>query len=452
MADAGFWNAQERAREVVQEVKVLKNWIEPFDALLGRIRSARELEELLCVEPDAEMEAEVARETAAIHEELAAFELRSLLQGKDDFRDAQLEISAGAGGTEAQDWAQMLMRMYTRWAERKGYQVEILDLSEGEEAGIKGAVLEIKRSLRVRVPASGDGRAPAGAHLALRLAGAAAHELRVGVRVSGGERGDQHRDPRGGPADRRLPRVRRGGAARQQDELGGAYHAPPLGHGGGVAGGAEQFKNKATAMKQLKNRLYQIEADKQAAVKAALDATKSGRLVRQPDPQLRVPAVHDGQRPPHGAQDHGRAEGDGWRHRPVHRGVPEAVRGPGGAAHDEDLNFVIRDGAAREARGAGGVGRAAVRVRLRPVARVRGRRAAPRRGRGGAGGAGRGRVVAWRGHGKTIFAHLADDTGRVQLYFRKDQLGDETFARLAHFDLGDVIGVQGRSSARARGR
>ena len=103
-----------------------------------------ELCELLAMEPDTEMESEVAREASAIREEMDAFELRSLLQGRDDFRDAQLEISAGAGGTEAQDWAQMLMRMYTRWAERRGFLWEVLDVSEGEEAGIKGAVLEIK--------------------------------------------------------------------------------------------------------------------------------------------------------------------------------------------------------------------------------------------------------------------------------------------------------------------
>ena len=144
MSDPGFWNAQERAREVVQEVKTLKGWIDPYDRLIGRTTSAIELAELLTLEPDAEMEADVAREAKAITEETDAYRLRSLLQGRDDFRDAQVEISAGAGGTEAQDWAQMLMRMYTRWAERKGYTVDILDLSEGEEAGIKGAVLEVK--------------------------------------------------------------------------------------------------------------------------------------------------------------------------------------------------------------------------------------------------------------------------------------------------------------------
>jgi len=144
MADPGFWNAQERAREVVQEVKVLKNWIEPFDRLEGRVAGGLELAELLALDPDPEMTAELAREAESIREATDAYRLRSLLQGRDDFRDAQVEISAGAGGTEAQDWAQMLMRMYTRWAERKGFGVEILDLSDGEEAGIKGAVLEVK--------------------------------------------------------------------------------------------------------------------------------------------------------------------------------------------------------------------------------------------------------------------------------------------------------------------
>ena len=144
MGSADFWNNQESAQTIVQQVKALKNWVDPFESLAGRLRSTRELAELLDLEPDAEMEAELAREVERVGGELEEFRLRSLLSHPDDFRDAQLEISAGAGGTEAQDWAAMLMRMYTRWAERKGYTVEIVDLSEGEEAGIKGAVLEIK--------------------------------------------------------------------------------------------------------------------------------------------------------------------------------------------------------------------------------------------------------------------------------------------------------------------
>ena len=144
MSDGAFWNDQEHARDIVQQVKVLKGWIEPIDSLSARIESAREIDELLALEPDKVMSKDLDAETERIVEELDAFELKSLLRGRDDFRDAQIEISAGAGGTEAQDWAEMIMRMYTRWAERKGFELQMLDLSEGEEAGIKGAVIEIK--------------------------------------------------------------------------------------------------------------------------------------------------------------------------------------------------------------------------------------------------------------------------------------------------------------------
>jgi peptide chain release factor 2 len=143
MAEGSFWGNQDNARTVVQRVKELKGWIEPFEKLDARIMSARELDELLDAEPDASMVAELERETSTLATDLRAFELRTLLRGPDDWRSAQIEIAAGAGGTEAMDWSEMLMRMYTRWAERHGYTIDILDMSEGEEAGIKGAVLEI---------------------------------------------------------------------------------------------------------------------------------------------------------------------------------------------------------------------------------------------------------------------------------------------------------------------
>src|SRR5688500_88011 len=143
MGSADFWNSQDAAQEVVQQVKSLKNWVDPFEALVGRVQTTRELNDLLEAEPDAEMEAEVSREAMRLGEELEEFRLRSLLSHPDDFRDAQLEIHAGAGGTESQDWASMLLRMYTRWAERKGYKVEYLEESEGEEAGIKSATILI---------------------------------------------------------------------------------------------------------------------------------------------------------------------------------------------------------------------------------------------------------------------------------------------------------------------
>jgi peptide chain release factor 2 len=275
MASAGFWNDQESARTAVQQVKELKGWIEPYDRLAGRINSSLELDELLAAEPDPVMSAEVDEEVAAVESDVDAFQLRSLLRGRDDFRDAQVEISAGAGGTEAQDWAQMLLRMYTRWAERRGYGVEILDMSEGEEAGIKGAVVEIRGQY-----AFGFLRPETGVHRLVRISPFDAQSRRhtsfasvFVYPVVNEEINIEIRDE-----DIRMDVFRASGAGGQHvNKTSSAVRLTHIPTGVVVASQQErsQFKNKATAMKMLKNRLYQLEAQKQAAEKAKLDATKA---------------------------------------------------------------------------------------------------------------------------------------------------------------------------------
>ena len=275
MSDAAFWNQQEQAQVVVQEVKLLKGWVEPHDRLTGRVESAVELEELLAVESDAEMEAELERELGALSGEVDDFELRSLMRGRDDFRDAQVEISAGAGGTEAQDWAQMLMRMYTRWAERRGFSVEVLDVSDGEEAGIKGAVLEIKGP-----NAFGFLRAETGVHRLERISPfdsqARRHTSFASIfvyPVVTEEINIEIRDE-----DIKMDVFRASGAGGQHvNKTSSAVRLTHLPSGIVVSCQAQrsQHKNKEHALKQLKNRLYNLEAEKQAAAKAALDATKS---------------------------------------------------------------------------------------------------------------------------------------------------------------------------------
>ena len=275
MADAAFWNNQERARDVVQRTKGLRVWIEPFDKLWNRVQGALEMDALLDADPDPDMIAEVAGETSAIRDETDAFKLKSLLQGADDWRNAQVEISAGAGGTEAQDWAQMLMRMYTRWAERRGFSVEILDMSDGEEAGIKGAVLEITGQY-----AYGFLRPEAGVHRLVRISPfdsqARRHTSFASIfvyPVVDNEINIEVRDE-----DIKMDVFRASGAGGQHvNKTSSAVRLTHLPSGIVVTCQQErsQGKNKATAMKQLKNRLYQLEVEKQAAVKAKLDANKA---------------------------------------------------------------------------------------------------------------------------------------------------------------------------------
>jgi peptide chain release factor 2 len=274
MADPGFWSHQERAQEVVQQVKQLKAIVEPYDKISERSVSAAELTALLDLEPDDAMSAEVARDVAVLEDELSAFELRALLTGPDDARDAQLEIAAGAGGTEAQDWAEMIMRMYTRWAERRGFTIEVLDLSEGEEAGIKGAVLEIHGQY-----AYGFLRPETGVHRLVRISPfdsqSRRHTSFASVFVYPVVDDEINIEIR--PEDLKIDVYRASGAGGQHvNKTSSAVRITHLPSGIVVASQQErsQFKNKGTAMKMLKNRLYQREAERQAAQKAALDATK----------------------------------------------------------------------------------------------------------------------------------------------------------------------------------
>jgi len=144
MAGAGFWQNNDEAKAVTKEVAVHRNVVDRFRNFVKDLNDLEDLIGLAEEANDTEVSREIAGSLEKMASELEALELESLLAGEDDDKDAILAIHPGAGGTESQDWAQMLMRMYIRWAERRGLEVDVMDTLPGDEAGIKSATLEIK--------------------------------------------------------------------------------------------------------------------------------------------------------------------------------------------------------------------------------------------------------------------------------------------------------------------
>jgi peptide chain release factor 2 len=141
MAEPNFWDNPDKAAKLIAQLKPLNNMLKPYQDLQTGIGDLEAMSEL-CAEDDS-LEPEWARDLAKIATKLDAFELKAMLSGPADPNNAFLRIQAGAGGTDACDWAQMLMRMYMRWAERHGYTVELNDEMKNAEAGIQSAVLRI---------------------------------------------------------------------------------------------------------------------------------------------------------------------------------------------------------------------------------------------------------------------------------------------------------------------
>ena len=138
-----FWNDTDRSTKVNQKLGHLKNKLEHYESLLASADDIDTMMELAKEENDEDMVVEVGEELARLKEQADALELETLMRGDYDDSDAVLSLHAGAGGTEAQDWTQMLYRMYTRYCERMGFQVKLLDLLDGDEAGIKSVTFEV---------------------------------------------------------------------------------------------------------------------------------------------------------------------------------------------------------------------------------------------------------------------------------------------------------------------
>lgn len=142
-AQPEFWNDQNSAQQTLQQLNDLKSSFEKYQQWQASLEDARAVLELLELEEDKALLLEAESNLTKLNRELDRWELEQLLSGPYDAQGAVLTINAGAGGTDAQDWAEILLRMYTRWAENHGYKVQLAEISEGDEAGIKSVTLEI---------------------------------------------------------------------------------------------------------------------------------------------------------------------------------------------------------------------------------------------------------------------------------------------------------------------
>jgi peptide chain release factor 2 len=263
--------------------------VEGWRGLEKRLADTAALQSLAAEEEDDRLEAEIQAEIDGIASDLNELELELTLGGEYDERDAILSLHAGAGGTESQDWAEMLMRMYLRWAERRDYKAEVLDVSPGEEAGIKSAVIEISGSY-----AFGYLKSEHGVHRLVRLspfdADHARHTSFALVEVMPEAEADV--DVRIAPDDLRVDTFRSSGPGGQHmQKTSSAVRLTHLSSGIVVTCQSErsQHQNKEIAQKILQSRLLELELEKRAEERAKL---KGKRIAAGWGNQIRSYVLH----------------------------------------------------------------------------------------------------------------------------------------------------------------
>ncbi|AQU87719.1 peptide chain release factor 2 [Komagataeibacter nataicola] len=273
--DPDLWNDSDAAQKLMRERTMLANQIEGVQRLEADVNDTIELVELAEMEGDESVVAEALGTLRALAEEAKRRETESLLSGEADSNDCYLEVNAGAGGTEAQDWAEMLLRMYTRWAEQHGYKVTMMESSEGEQAGIKSATIQVTGP-----NAYGWLKTEAGVHRLVRISpfDAAARRQTSFASVWVYPVVDDSIEIEINEADLRVDTFRASGAGGQHvNKTESAIRITHIPTGIVVACQTDrsQHRNRATAMTMLKARMYEQELQKREAAAAQTEASKT---------------------------------------------------------------------------------------------------------------------------------------------------------------------------------